>query len=150
MIAVGTAIAGRPPHRSVREELPHTAPPLSDDGRDEASLHAVHAPSLTAWSGAVSGPIAKRTQLLFGDPLPSIDSAAGVPVLFANFVGTTRSSDFPETCISAVPPEAFSDRSTIALLQAIVEISGISRFSRLKFLRMLRFFDSAEPFHRLP
>jgi len=28
-IAVGTAIAGRPPHRSVREELPHTAPALS-------------------------------------------------------------------------------------------------------------------------
>jgi len=27
-IAVGTAIAGRPPHRSVREVLPHTAPPL--------------------------------------------------------------------------------------------------------------------------
>ena len=33
-IAVGTAIAGHPPHRSVREELPHTAPPLSHDGRD--------------------------------------------------------------------------------------------------------------------
>jgi hypothetical protein len=26
-IAVGTVITGRPPHRSVREELPHTAPP---------------------------------------------------------------------------------------------------------------------------
>jgi len=34
VIAVGTAIAGRPPHRSVREELPHTALPLSYDGRD--------------------------------------------------------------------------------------------------------------------
>ncbi len=29
-------MAGRPSHRSVREELPHTAPPLSDDGRDES------------------------------------------------------------------------------------------------------------------
>jgi hypothetical protein len=27
-IAVGTVIADRPPHRSVREVLPHTAPPL--------------------------------------------------------------------------------------------------------------------------
>ena len=27
-VAVGTAIAGRPPHRSVRAELPHTAPTL--------------------------------------------------------------------------------------------------------------------------
>ena len=28
-ITVGTAVAGGPPHRSVREELPHTAPALS-------------------------------------------------------------------------------------------------------------------------
>ena len=39
------------------------------------SHHAVHVLLLTAWSGSVSGAIAKRTQLLFGDPLPSIDSA---------------------------------------------------------------------------
>ena len=62
MIAVGTAIAGRPPHRSVREELPHTAPPLSDDGRDE-SIATCRACTFarTAWSGTVSGAIAKRT-----------------------------------------------------------------------------------------
>ena len=71
MIAVGTAIAGHPRHRSVREELPHTAPPLSDDGRDNPSLHAVYVLLLTALSGSVSGAIAKRTQLLVGDPLPS-------------------------------------------------------------------------------
>ena len=29
VIAVGTALTGRPPHRSVREALPHTAPTLS-------------------------------------------------------------------------------------------------------------------------
>ena len=29
MIAVGIALSGDPPHRSVREELPHTAPALS-------------------------------------------------------------------------------------------------------------------------
>ncbi len=28
-IAVGTAVTGGPPHRSVREVLPHTAPALS-------------------------------------------------------------------------------------------------------------------------
>ena len=38
------------------------------------SHHAVHVLLLTAWSGSVSGAIAKRTQLLFRDPLPSIDS----------------------------------------------------------------------------
>ena len=36
MTAVRTAIADRPPHRSIREEFPDTAPPLSDDGRDES------------------------------------------------------------------------------------------------------------------
>jgi hypothetical protein len=29
-VAVGTVIAGRPPHRSVRAELPHTAPTLDE------------------------------------------------------------------------------------------------------------------------
>jgi hypothetical protein len=40
-VAVGTAIAARPPHRSVRAALPHTALTL-DDGV-EAKLHFAHA-----------------------------------------------------------------------------------------------------------
>ena len=32
-VAVGTRIAPRPPHRSVRAELPHTAPALSHDAK---------------------------------------------------------------------------------------------------------------------
>ena len=31
MVAVGTAFSRGPPHRSVREELPHTAPTAGDD-----------------------------------------------------------------------------------------------------------------------
>jgi hypothetical protein len=30
MVAVGTTIADRPPHRTVRAALPHTAPTLED------------------------------------------------------------------------------------------------------------------------
>ena len=56
------------------------------------------------------------------------------------------SSDFPTTCTSAVPPEAFADRSGSVELEAV----GISRFSRLEFSDMLRFFDSAVPRHHLP
>ena len=37
LVAVGTTIAGRPPHRSVRAELPHTAPTL-DEWRRSARL----------------------------------------------------------------------------------------------------------------
>ena len=33
MVAVGTRIAPRPPHRSARAELPHTAPALSHDAK---------------------------------------------------------------------------------------------------------------------
>jgi hypothetical protein len=33
-------------------------------------------------------------------PLPSTDSAAGCPALFAGFIGTTRGSDFSAPCIT--------------------------------------------------
>ena len=33
MVAVGTLIAQRPPHRSQRAELPHWAPTLDNDGK---------------------------------------------------------------------------------------------------------------------
>ena len=51
----------------------------------ETSLHAVHVDSQSvAGSGTVSGVTASRTYLLFGDLLPSMDSATGVPVLGSN------------------------------------------------------------------
>ena len=44
LIAVGTAVAGGPPHRSVREELPHTALVLSQTRvNSEESLHVYQA-----------------------------------------------------------------------------------------------------------
>ena len=45
--------------------------------------------------------------------MPFLPSAhlAPLPALFAHFVGTTKSSDFPETTIPDVSPYAFSDRS---------------------------------------
>jgi hypothetical protein len=43
-VAVGTAIAGRPPHRSVRAELPHTAPAL-----DASACHQGRRPTHCSW-----------------------------------------------------------------------------------------------------
>ena len=40
-IAVGTAVTSRPPHRSVREGLPHTAPPLGRTIANNISLPVV-------------------------------------------------------------------------------------------------------------
>ena len=87
-----------------------------------------------------------RAILLFGDSLSSTDSATAVAALFARVAGTMKSSDFPSAYMSAVPPEAFADRSNSKELETV----GISRFSRLKFPDMLRFYDSAVPPHHLP
>src|ERR1035437_6860298 len=43
-VAVVTAIAGRPPHRSVRAELPHTAPAL-----DASACHQGRRPTHCSW-----------------------------------------------------------------------------------------------------
>jgi len=48
--------------------------------------------------------------LPFGDLLSSTDSATAVAALFARVDSTTKSSDFPSACMSAVPSVRFSDR----------------------------------------
>ena len=93
----------------------------------------------------MSGVTANRTYLLFGDLLPSMDSATGVPALFAHFVGTTKSSEFLSAFMSDLPPEVFSDRSVVECdcHPLKTETNRTSRFSRLECPRMHRFVDSA-------
>ncbi|RLT20430.1 MAG: hypothetical protein DWI29_03870 [Planctomycetota bacterium] len=93
----------------------------------------------------MSGVTASRTYLLFGDLLPSMDSATGVPALFAHFVGTTKSSEFLSAFMSDLPPEVFSDRSVVwwDCHPFKTETNRTSRFSRLECPRMHRFVDSA-------
>ena len=89
-IAAVTAIAGHPPHRSVRTELPHTAPPLGSDGRDvtipTCRCHAFR--KVSHKLGAGSDMSAKPHNMPSGGPLSSTDSATGVPALFVCFLGT--------------------------------------------------------------
>jgi hypothetical protein len=67
----------------------------------------------TRGSGSESGTRPAVGTFPLVDPLPSTDSAAANgPALFVCFVGTTRSSDSPAACMSAVRPLAFSDRPT--------------------------------------
>jgi hypothetical protein len=111
-VAVGTPVAGRPPHRSVQEELLHTAltsgrtrPPRRRGGPYPCP------PERPAWPGTVSGAGPAKQEFPLVDPLPSTDSAAAHrPALFARFVGTTRSSDSSGTCVSGVRLAAFPDR----------------------------------------
>ena len=117
------------------------------------SLHAVHVDSQSVTgSGTVSGVTANRTDLLFGDLLPSMDSATGVPALFAHFVGTTKSSEFLSAFMSDLPPEVFSDRSVLWCDRHPLktETNRTSLFSRLECLRMHRVFDSAVFVRTLP
>jgi hypothetical protein len=90
--------------------------------------------------GSVSG--VRHTRLTFPlvDPLPSTDSATAIgPALFARFVGTTRSSDSSDTCMSAVRLGLRRpSRDPVA-----AGVSEVSRFSRMEFPRMLRVSDSA-------
>ena len=132
VIAVGPAIAGRPPHRSVRAELPHTALTSNTDDQSRTLVRFVRTPY---------NPRDLMTRLCVrfrGDclaffsvsPLSSTDSAAvGCPALFACFSGTTGLSDFPETYMSAVWHLAFSDRST----SLDGDVSGISQLPRGSF-----------------
>ena len=117
------------------------------------SLHAVPVDSQSVTgSGTVSGVTVSRTDLLFGDLLPSMDSATGVPVLLAHFVGTTKSSEFLLAFMSDLPPEALSDRSVLGCdcHSVKTETNRTSRFSRLECLRMHRVFDSAVFVRTLP
>ena len=65
---------------------------------------------LSACANSVSGANTSANAFPLGDPLSSIDSATGVPVLFAHFAGTMGPSDFLLAFMSAVPSETFSNR----------------------------------------
>ena len=109
--AVGTAVAGGPPHRSVREELPHTALPSGNGDQDVISTRRRR----TARENTRHARRWVRDEYALqifplGGPLSSAGSDTGVPALFAHFAGTMEPSDFPSAFMSALPPVEFSDR----------------------------------------
>src|SRR2546422_5527302 len=62
--------------------------------------------------------------------LPSMSSASGFPPLFGHFVGTSRLSDSPTTCMLDFWLMAFSSRPTHNF---VAGVDGVSRFSRVEF-----------------
>jgi len=146
-IAVGTVIADRPPRRSVRDELRHTAPPSRQTiallSNDTCRGHRA-APS-DARSGTESGTSTAIRQLF-----PSVTSfPRRAPPLRSQFCsavvdGTTKSSDFPTAFMPTLPSERFVGRSRSEPPSGFApEADGISRFSRLECPRMHRVSDSA-------
>jgi len=128
-IAVGTVIADSPPHRSVRAALPHTARTLDGDDhpaarRGRAAARTPNRPrDLEARRSVRSSSHCSTCSLV--SPLPSTDSTDSGPLsVFAGFCGTMERSDSSETCLSALWPRAFSDRS--ASMEE-TDITGVSR-----------------------
>ncbi len=110
-VAVGMALSGHPPHRSVRAELPHTAP-TSDVDAHTAYCAASRTPSNPR--DLRSGGFPSRIRLdvrpssdcsVFSlvSSLPSIDAAGdGTSPWFADFCGTMELSDSSATCASGL------------------------------------------------
>jgi hypothetical protein len=74
--------------------------------------------------------------------LPSRPSASGFPLLFGQFVGTARPSDFPSTCMLDFWITSFSNRPAHYF---VLGVDGTSRFSRMKLPCMPGVIDRTEP-----
>ena len=107
--AAGTEVALRPPHRSARPELPHTAPASGHDAKRSAEMAHPSVPTVgtrrlrRAASRTPSRPISTRSRLVrcvaaspalpLATPLPSMTSAGDAP-LFGRLLGPMGVSDF--------------------------------------------------------
>ena len=101
MVAVGTRIAPRPPHRSRRALLTHRAPP---SGRTSAAngLNPSAVRRTAANRIDVATRLCVRTTAVcqlfpLGEALPSPTSAGSCLPLFDRFISTMASSDFSST-----------------------------------------------------
>src|SRR5215813_12376406 len=142
-VAVGTALASGPPHRSVREEFPHTALTSgSSDGQPLFAACRTHHNLCDSLPRLCVRHECARGAFPLVALLPSADSAANAPApaLFARFSGTMRPSDSLQTCMSTLRPSAFFDRP--ALLSS-VGVCRASRFSRMELPHVPRVSDSA-------
>ena len=146
-VAVGTAIADRPPRRSVRAELPHTAL-ASDgwrqDGREETS-HAVWRTPLNpmgrVWPRSVSGTRQVQRRSPWPPPFPPPPPPGLLSPLFGSFIGTMAESDSSRACISGLWLAAFPDRSAAEA----VDTREVSRFSCISFPDVRGVSDYAGP-----
>ena len=121
MVAVGTAVARRPPHGSRRAALPHRALAADQTPRDGSPSRAWPGGSLgrssrraspsllgTGSDRPVLPPRRSRWPGPFPPPAPPTDSRRP---LFAGFAGTTGLSDFPPPCIAVVSRRGFTART---------------------------------------
>ena len=98
VVAVGTAVSRRPPHRSRRAGLPHRAPALDDEAQSRLRIRLTDA---RGWQPSVGDSSEPR----LGDHahLAAPIQGAVPESVFADFAGTTGLSDFPGSFIAVFP-----------------------------------------------
>jgi hypothetical protein len=139
--AVGTPVAGCPPHRPGRAELPH---PVLPEGVGVEALCCF--PHRSSAFGALPRLCVRRAfcpiRFPLVAPLPSTPSAPAFAALFRSFVGTMGTCDFSWSFISGFWPWP----SPCGWLSVTASNHEISRFSRMElFVCMPSFFDRASP-----
>ena len=131
-VAVGTAIADRPPHRSVRAALPHTSLTLDDGVEANFTSRTPRNPWDTHFPALCRAHVGFRNVSLVR-ALPSTTSAeANRSSLFGSFIGTTARSDPSTAFTSGLRHFAFPDRSPL-----MRDTAEVSRFSCMLFLDVL-------------
>src|SRR5712691_2594229 len=118
MVAVGTRITPRPPHRSRRALLTHRALPSgqtsASHGFETACLRRTAANRIDVASRLSVRTTAACRLFPSGEALPSTTSAGSCLPLFGRFLGTTASSDFSSAYMLGVrllPSRAGPDKS---------------------------------------
>jgi hypothetical protein len=134
MVAVGTIIADRPPHRTVRAALPHTAPTLEDWRAMLLLAHRAILGTLTA--PRCVGLVSDGTMFSLARALFSPGSAEDRSSLFVWFIDSMARSDSSRACASAVWLCAFADRPRSLPGRGAPEVS---RFSCMLFLSVRGF-----------
>ena len=150
MVAVGTRIAPRPPHRSRRALLTHRAPPSGRtsvaNGLDPSAVRRTAANRIDVATRLSVRTTAVCRLFPLGEALPSTTSAGSCLPLFGRFVGTIASSDFSSTCMLGV--RLMPSRAGPAQGPGMDETSQVPRKERLhvhKVSDCARFF-SCKPF----
>ena len=115
MVAVGTRIAPRPPHRSRRALLTHRAPPSgrtsASNGLDPPAVRRAAAKRIDVATRLCVRTTAVCRLVPLGEALPSTTSAGRCLPLFGRFLSTMASSDFSSTYTLGVWLDAFPSRS---------------------------------------
>ena len=112
LVAAGTALTSRPPHRSGRAELPHPLLLWVLTRKTSASRTCSSPDCVFARLCVRNTPFCRRFPS--ASPLPSTLSTTVSTVLFESFIGTMEPSDLPCSFIGTLYPSGFVPRSAKA------------------------------------